>query len=76
MLWVVVASVFFMMVYMSLGARLGAVANGSPGDLITQRLSRPIAALIGLGVFFISAAFQFGNNLGVHSAFKVYFDVK
>jgi Mn2+/Fe2+ NRAMP family transporter len=32
-----------------------------------------LAVLIGISVFFISAAFQFGNNLGVHSAFQVYF---
>ncbi len=32
--------------------------------------------LIGLSVFFISAAFQFGNNLGVHSAFQTYVSFK
>ena len=72
MSWVVVIAVFFMMVYMTLGAKLGAVATVSAGTLVTQRVGRWLAALIGAGVFFISAAFQFGNNLGVLSAFKEY----
>ena len=29
-----------------------------------------LAIVIGLGVFFISASFQYGNNLGVHYAFE------
>ena len=74
MSWVVVGAVIFMMVYTSLGAKLGAVADQSPGTLIAQRAGRWLSVLIGIGVFFISAAFQFGNNLGVHSAFQVYVD--
>jgi Mn2+/Fe2+ NRAMP family transporter len=61
-----------MMVYMTLGARLGVIGKKSPADLITERVGRPLAALIGIGVFFIAATFQFGNNLGVDSAFKVF----
>lgn len=70
--WVVVLSVIFMQVYMSLGARLGVVTRQSTATLIASRAGRPLAILIGLSVFFISAAFQFGNNLGVNSAFQVY----
>ena len=66
--WVVLVSVFFMMIYTQLAARLGVASQLSVGDLIRQHVGRPLAILIGLGVFFISAAFQFGNNLGVHSA--------
>ena len=71
--WVVVVAVFFMMVYTTLAAKLGVVADRSPGDLISHRLGRWLSVLIGTGVFFISAAFQFGNNLGVHAATSVYF---
>lgn len=74
MTWVVVASVIFMMVYMSLGAKLGVVTGESAGDLVARTAGRPVAALIGVGVFFIAATFQFGNNLGVDSAVKAYFD--
>ena len=72
--WVVVGAVVFMMVYMTMGARLGVVTRQSSGTLLADRVGRWLAVLIGLSVFFISAAFQFGNNLGVHSAFAVYFD--
>ncbi len=74
MTWVVLAAVVFMMVYMTLGAKLGVVTGESSGDLVTRTAGRPLAALIGLGVFFIAATFQFGNNLGVDSAVKAYFD--
>ncbi|MBI2479081.1 MAG: Nramp family divalent metal transporter, partial [Planctomycetia bacterium] len=70
--WVVILAVGLMMVYMMLGARLGVATGESPATLLTERVGRWLAALIGVGVFFISAAFQFGNNLGVHSAFKEY----
>ena len=77
MLWVVVVAVFLMAVYMRMGARLGVVSGDSPGNLLATRpglSGRPLAILIGCSVFFISASFQFGNNLGVHSAFQVFFD--
>ncbi len=73
MVWVVIVAVLFMLVYMTLGARLGVVTGESAGDLVARTAGRPLAALIGLGVFFISAAYQFGNNLGVDSAMRSYF---
>ncbi len=74
MYWVVALAVVFMMFFMTLGARLGVVARQSPGELISARAGRPLAVLIGVGVFFISAAYQFGNNLGIHSAFQMFVD--
>jgi len=72
MSWVVVAAVVFMMVFLTLGAKLGVVASKSPGRLIAERAGNWLAVMIGFSVFFISAAFQFGNNLGVYSAFMEY----
>ncbi len=71
-IWVVVLSVIFMLTYTSMAARLGVVTRQSTSQLITQRIGRPVAVLIGVGVFFIASAFQFGNNLGVHSALATY----
>lgn len=76
MLWVVATSVAFMMLFMTFGAKLGAVANDSPGDVIRERSGKPLAALVGLGVFFISAAFQSGNNIGVAAAFEAFVESK
>lgn len=76
MLWIVVVSVAFMMVYMTLGAKLGAVAAEAPCDLIRRRAGNGLAIAVGLGVFFISAAFQSGNNIGVAAAFEAFIDNK
>lgn len=73
MTWVVLASVIFMMVYMTLGAKLGVVTGESAGDLVTRTAGRPLAVLIGVSVFFIATTFQFGNNLGVNSAVEAYY---
>ena len=74
MAWVVVCSVIFMLVYMTMGARLGVATGKSASAVITERVGRWLAIAIGLSVFFISAAFQFGNNLGVHYALSNYIE--
>ena len=75
-LWVVVVAVGFMMVYMTMGARLGVVASKAPGDLVRDKVGKGLAALLGICVFFISAAFQSGNNIGVAAAFEAFIDNK
>ncbi|MBT4692627.1 MAG: Nramp family divalent metal transporter [Planctomycetaceae bacterium] len=72
MLWVVITACIFMMFYMQMGARLGVVSKESPAEILTRKAGRWLAVMVGLGVFFISTAFQFGNNLGVQSAFDVF----
>lgn len=74
MLWIVATSVVFMMVYMTMGARLGAVANGSPCDLLREKVGSWLSILIGASVFFIATAFQSGNNIGVTAAFQTFID--
>ncbi len=69
MSWVVVVAVVCMLAFTTMAAKIGTMSSRSPGDLIAEKAGRWLAVLIGLGVFFISAAFQFGNNIGVHSAF-------
>lgn len=71
-IWVVILSVFFMMTYVNLAMRIGTASRLSPGDLIRRHIGRWVAVLIGICVFFISAAFQFGNNLGAYSAISTY----
>lgn len=78
MIWVVVVACIFMMFFMSMGARVGVLAKSSPADLIRHHLGgtfgKSLAVIVGISVFCISTAFQFGNNLGVQSAFNVYLD--
>jgi manganese transport protein len=76
MLWVVVVSVGFMMLYMTLGAKLGAVGKAAPCDLIRQKAGKWLAILVGFGVFFIATAFQSGNNIGVAATFEAFIESK
>lgn len=76
MLWVVLTAVVFMMLFMTLGARLGVIAEKPPGDLIREKAGSWLAILVGLCAFFISAAFQSGNNLGAGAAFEAFSDSK
>lgn len=73
-IWVVVVSVLIMLTYVTLGMRLGVVSGKSNGELASRHIHKSVSILIGLSVFFISAAFQFGNNLGAHSALSTYVD--
>lgn len=68
MLWVVVLSVILMLTFMTMGARLGVVAGASPGTLIARHGSRLFAIFLSGCIFFMAAAFQFGNNLGIYAA--------
>ena len=74
MSWVVIAAVVFMMTFTMMASRLGVVAKESPGKMLTDSAGRWLAVLIGVSVFFIASAFQFGNNLGVHTAFNAYIE--
>jgi NRAMP (natural resistance-associated macrophage protein)-like metal ion transporter len=76
MIWVVVISVAFMLVYMTLGAKLGAATKETPCELIRSKAGAWLSILVGIGVFFISAAFQSGNNIGVASAFEAFIESK
>lgn len=67
-LWVVAGAVMFMMAYTMLAMKLGVVTQRSACSVIAEKGGRVLSLLIGLFVFFIATAYQFGNNLGVHSA--------
>ncbi|HBJ37323.1 MAG TPA: hypothetical protein DDZ51_21735, partial [Planctomycetaceae bacterium] len=68
MLWVVIFSVILMLTFMTMSARIGATAGASNGSLITKHLGRWLAVFLSSCVFFMAAAFQFGNNLGIYAA--------
>lgn len=76
MLWVILLSAFLMMVFMTLGAKLGAVADATPADLIRRKSGKPLAMFVGLAVLTIAALFQSGNNIGVGAALEGFFSSK
>lgn len=76
MAWVVVLAVVFMLTYVTMAARIGAVVGMSMGDLLTKHVGRWLAVLLGVTLFSVASIFQYTNNLGVHSAFAQFIDFK
>lgn len=72
-LWVVAGAVMFMMAYTMLAMKLGVVTQRSACSVIAEKGGRVLSLLIGLFVFFIASAYQFGNNLGIHSAINDFY---
>lgn len=75
-IWVVIVSVYFMMIYTTLAVKFGVVTQRSAADVVSEHAGRWLAVLVGISVFFIAAAYQFGNNLGVHAALEIYVPFK
>ncbi|HNS21831.1 MAG TPA: divalent metal cation transporter [Sedimentisphaerales bacterium] len=69
LLWLLVVTGVLMGTFTTMAARVGAVGGATPCTLIAGRLGRPVAALVGLNLCLICAAFQFSNNLAVAAAF-------
>lgn len=69
LLWLLVVTGVLMGTFMTMAARAGVVGGATPCTLIAQRLGRPAAAVIGINLCLICAAFQFSNNLAVAAAF-------
>ena len=65
MLWLPVAAGALMAGFTLLFMRFGIAANRSVLQHCAATWGRPFAALAGLSMFYVCAAFQFGNNLGV-----------
>jgi manganese transport protein len=65
MLWIVVVAIFFMLVFTSMGARIGAGSNISLLGHIRNKWGSRITLLIGTGVFLVTTSFQAGNSVGV-----------
>ncbi|MEN6334081.1 MAG: Nramp family divalent metal transporter [Phycisphaerales bacterium] len=69
LLWLLVVTGILMGTFMTMAARAGVVGGATPCALIATRLGRPAAAVIGITLCLICAAFQFSNNLAVAAAF-------
>ncbi|MGI9543323.1 MAG: Nramp family divalent metal transporter [Cyclobacteriaceae bacterium] len=74
MLWVVALSVFFMISYTEMGARIGIASNNTLLTDIRNRWGKPGAIIIGLGIFLITTSFQAGNTIGAGLAFSELFE--
>jgi len=70
MLWIVLLAVSLQITFMTLASRLGSIDSQSIGDMLRTEGKPLLALAVGICVFFISAAFQSGNNVGVASVFQ------
>lgn len=71
LLWLLVSTGILMGTYVTMGARIGVVGGATPCTLVSQRLGRPIAAVIGINLCLICTTFQFSNNLAVAAAAEI-----
>lgn len=70
LLWTVLAAGAMMVVFTSMGARIGMALDRSFLTAVAEQNDRWIAVLIGFSGFLICAGFQTGNNLGVGMAMQ------
>ena len=68
LIWLLLLSASFMMLYTTMSTRFGVISKKSLLTVIAENYGRWLSVLIGVSCFMITAAFEFGNNLGVATA--------
>lgn len=65
LLWIVIVAIFFMIVFTSIGSRLGMATDVSLLITIRQQYGKWVAGSIGVGIFLVATSFQAGNSIGI-----------
>lgn len=65
LLWVVVLAIFFMIVFTSMGSRIGFATQQTLLSTIRDQYGKWVSGLVGIGVFLVATSFQAGNAIGV-----------
>lgn len=65
LLWVVVLAIFFMIIFTSMGSRIGLATQQTLLRTIRNQYGKWVSALVGIGVFLVATSFQAGNAIGV-----------
>lgn len=65
LIWVIVVSIFFMLVFTNMSARIGQYNSESLLTLIKKKTGKWGGILIGVGIFLVSTSFQAGNSTGL-----------
>ncbi len=74
LLWVIVLAIVLMMAFTTMSIKIGLFGNQSFIERVRTELGKPLAIIVGLGVFLVTASFQAGNTVGVGVAFSEIFD--
>lgn len=73
LLWVLVLTALLMTAFTNMSARIGLDSSISFIERIKNELGKPLAFLVGIGVFLTTASFQAGNTVGAAVAFSELF---
>ncbi len=73
-IWVIVLAIVFMEAFARMSAKIGMNDKVSFIARIKQDVNKPIAYLVGVGVFLTTASFQAGNTIGAGVAFAELFE--
>ena len=65
LIWVIVLSIFFMLVFTNMSARIGQHNSESLLTLIKKKTGKWGGILIGVGIFLVATSFQAGNSTGL-----------
>jgi len=69
LLWIILLSTIFMLVFSRLSARFGLLAPSSPMTVVKEKYGKLTGQLMGVGVFMVCICFQAGNSIGAGMAF-------
>ena len=72
-LWVIFVAICFMVLFTETGARVGLATGSSLLSIIREKWGNVTSALLGIGIFAITASFQAGNTIGASVAFAELF---
>ena len=70
LLWLPLVVGVLMAAFTVLFMRFGVMSERTFFDVVAARGGRPLAVLCGFSAFYIAAAFQFGNNIGIATAMQ------
>jgi len=65
LIWLLACACVFMATFTGMGARLGCALKETPLQFVAEQWGRPLAFIVGVSGFLVTAGFQFGNNIGV-----------
>tara|TARA_R110002020_G_scaffold184120_1_gene380975 strand:- start:75566 stop:76819 length:1254 start_codon:yes stop_codon:yes gene_type:complete len=74
LLWVLPLAMVFMTAFTNMATRIGLYSNVSFIERIKREMGKPLAILVGLGIFLTTASFQAGNTIGASIAFSQLFN--
>lgn len=74
LIWVIVLAMVFMTAFTSMSTKIGLFSSVSLIEIIKNELGKPLAFIVGIGVFLVTASFQAGNTIGASVAFSELFN--